>query len=265
MEPSTERRSAVGGLQFKKLHRSAGEVLAANANRLRLIEACMICAVPLMLLFLISSMLQGGVAELLSQALAVRVWAVELAFGAFVLLFVFFLLLPLFAGLLWMAARMEAGEETELPELFAPFSSGTAYRAALTSSWSVLWRIGLPIAGGIGIWQGMAWLFAGKPVGGVLAVLLMLPLLSLWLILIMGGFWKPYVILLRTREHERMCPYARSMGFRFWLGWLPWLLLSWLTVGILLLADVLPRMLISYARLCRSLNQTITHSEDIQS
>ena len=62
-----------------------------------------------------------------------------------------------------------------------------------------------------------------------------------------------------------MRPYARSVGLRYWLGYLPWLALSLLTFCILLLADVLPRMLISYFRLCRKLNEMTTNPEDEKS
>ena len=98
---------------------------------------------------------------------------------------------------------------------------------------------------------------------GVVALAVALPLF--WLLC--GGFLTPFFRLCRPPQamRERMRPYARSVGLRYWLGYLPWLALSLLSFCILLLADVLPRMLVSYFRLCRKLNEMTTNPEDEKS
>ena len=85
----------------------------------------------------------------------------------------------------------------------------------------------------------------------------------LWAWLSMRSFLLPYFALSLPDAAVRMRPYAVSVGARYWIGFFPWIVLSFLTVGILLLADTLPRMLIAYFRLCRKLNELTTQSEEL--
>ena len=54
----------------------------------------------------------------------------------------------------------------------------------------------------------------------------------------------------------------RSCAIRYVLDYLPWLLLSFVTIGMLFFADTLPRMLISYFELGQSNYEMITRSEE---
>ena len=259
------RQKRVEGMNFPQLRREAGEVLAQDANRLKLIEAAMICLTPMTLYLMLAAVWQLLTLPLAAHGPAAVVLCRAGLWALLVLLTQFFTF-PLLSGLLTMAAGMEAGECVALADLFAPFCSRCAYGRALRASFAVLWRLcALLLAV-----QAVLWLLRlpGRPVlfwllcvPAVLAVALPL----FWLLC--GGFLTPFFRLCRPPQamRERMRPYARSVGLRYWLGYLPWLALSLLSFCILLLADVLPRMLVSYFRLCRKLNEMTTNPEDEKS
>ncbi len=250
-------------MDFAVLRRVSGEVLSQNANRLRLTEAIMIAVTPLLLYSVLLSAYSVAVLPMLDPIkapLQALLW--EFGFGIFLGILTLLFSLPLSVGVLWMAADMEAGRESDLRDVFRAFSSLAYYRRAVAVSWAVLWRVLLLVVAESLI----AALFALLPSGFfvfLLQGLLMTVTLFLWGILMLPAFFSVYFITDRVpREMQaRMRPLARSLGFRYWLGFLPWLLLSILTFCILLLADVLPRMLIAYFRLSRRLNKTIQSEE----
>lgn len=253
----------INGCNMTLLRQEAGEVLARDANRLRLIEAVLICATSLLLYFTAAAAWQTAVLPTLAQdADHLRLLWYGAGFWGFLLLLTLFFTFPLFTGLLWMAAGMEAGEEIFLPDVFYAFTGGEAYRKALRISFGVLWKLCLfgLIEGGI--YRLFFWL--GK--GSVGVLLCSVPVLFLaaagLLYLFAGSFVRTYTELCAPAGGARMRSYARSVGISYWFGFLPWLVLSLLTFCILLLADVLPRMLISYFRLCRKLNELTTQSEE---
>ena len=76
-----------------------------------------------------------------------------------------------------------------------------------------------------------------------------------WLLLALRGFlrlsfllqWR-MPLLASGRANRQIAGKSFTGGGRWWLCFLPRILLGFLTVGILLVADVIPRMLISYFR-----------------
>jgi hypothetical protein len=157
---------------------------------------------------------------------------------------------------------MEAGEEVYLAEVFHPFSGAHAYGRALRASWSVFWRVFLLVAPESLLYKLLLAVLEGPfPLLCLPVELLMLGVIPLWVRFALGGFFSPYRAL--QGDGERMRPYAVSVGWHFWIGFAPQILLSFFTVGVLLLADGLPRMLVSYFRVCRRLNENITQSEDL--
>ena len=52
------RQKRVEGMNFPQLRREAGEVLAQDANRLKLIEAAMICLTPMTLYLMLAAVWQ---------------------------------------------------------------------------------------------------------------------------------------------------------------------------------------------------------------
>lgn len=254
------RQKRVEGMNFRLLHREAGEVLAQDANRLKLIEAAMICLTPLTLYLLLTSTWRTVLLPMLVPGSAAYA-ACAIGFWSLLLLLTQFFTFPLLCGLLGMSAAMEAGEQTDLTELFAPFRSGGSYRRALRISFCVLWRLCVLLLAECAVLLVLRQLENRLLILllGIPAMLAVAVLLFWWFC---GGFLHAYLVLCRPAAAERMRPYARSVGLRYWGGYLPWLALSLLTFCILLLADVLPRMLISYFRLCRKLNEMTTNPED---
>lgn len=253
----------IGKLNFALLRRESGEVLAQNANRLKLMEAVMVCLTPLLLYTTLFSTWQAVVLPLLNKfLLPVGVLLAELGLWMIVTALTLFFTLPLFTGLLFLASRMEAGEEAYLPEVFRAFGSRSAYRKALRISASLFWKLALLAAAETAIFL----FFQALGDGSALAILLGIPFMIGAAILLVywfcGGFLRTYFVLCIQNSAGRMCPHARPVGFSYWMGFMPWLVLSLMTFCILLLADVLPRMLIAYFRLCRKLDEMTVNSEE---
>ena len=253
------KQKRVQGVDLPRLRQEAGEVLWRNANRLTLILAIMVAVSPLMFYLSVWSVFHFAVLPLFPQA--------EL-FGCVLMILVMlclsqFLTLPLLTGLLHMASEMESGREVILSDVFYAFSEKRNYKVALRLSYAVLWRMVLLIAAEGCIY----WLFFALS-GGTLAVMLMgIPIyvgvFILWFRLAARSFLLPYFAMTLPEAAPRMRPYARSVGSYYWIGFFPWIVLSLLTFGILMLADTLPKMLIAYFRLCRKLNELTTQSEDL--
>ena len=74
----------------------------------------------------------------------------------------------------------------------------------------------------------------------------------LLIFLLLGGFRWIFTIF-RHENRQIRTESARRVGAWYWGHFLPYLILSVLSVLIYLLADILPRMLISYFRLWRML------------
>ena len=253
------KQKRVSGLDFQRLRLESGEVLAENSNRLTLILALMVAACPLMLYLSVLSVFRLAVFPLFSE----REFLGTLIAACTLLALSLFMTLPLWTGLLWMAKNMEADEETSLTEIFYGFSNRKNYGRALKLSWSVLWRLSVLI--------GLEWVatlfianvFDGAAFGSLLGIPLYLVIFGAWFFLAVRSFLLPYFAWKAPDDAPRMCPYARSVGIRYCLGFLPWIVLSLMTFGILLLADTLPRMLIAYFRLCKKLNEFTTQSEEL--
>ena len=164
-----------------------------------------------------------------------------------------------------MARRLEQGETVELPDVFYAFSGGRAYLGCLGVSWNVFSRLAVLILAEYWIYTALT-PTAETSVGIlILEILLLWGVVMLWTFWTMRGFLRPYEMLSAVPRdvRARIRPYAKRVGYCYWLGYLPWLALSLATVLILLLADLLPRMLISYFGLCRRLTEMTNQSEEI--
>lgn len=250
------KQKRLGGFNRAVLKEECGEILARDANRITLILGAMICCTPLMLFLMLSSVFEGVLIPMLGKT-------AQWAYAVLPSLLMLFFVLPLWSGLLFMASEMEAQRRAYLSDVFWSFSGGKAYFTALRCSWGIFWRVGILW----GVWQAVTeWLF-GLGNGTLLLPLLgavpLLLLSVLWIRFALRGFFGVYRALNRPSGSERMRPYARSLGLSYLRMYFPWLLLSLLTVGILFLADILPRMLISYFRLCRKLHEKTTQSEEL--
>lgn len=250
------------GFPFAMLRREAGNILERDANRLKLIQAIMISVTPLLLYLLFDSAFRLAILPRLDYfSDPVPYVAVKVAYRLFLYLFALFVAFPLLTGPLQMAQRMVLEEDVYLPEVFGAFSSAHAYRRAIRISLPVLVRIGLLVEVEALVYRGFESLAHGNPFVMLIAVPAYLGVALLWMLLCMRGFWQTYVNMTGDRGAVRMRPYAFWAGWSYWIGFFPWLVLSLLTVGICLLADVLPRMLVAYCYLGGNLNEAIRRKE----
>ncbi len=260
------KQKKVQGINMPMLRRESGEILAAHSNRLKLIEAILIVSTAVLLYAMLDQVYQLAILPALDYRMYFgRSLAIEGTYRLFRSLITLFFTLPLVSGLFHMASRMEAGEEIYLPEIFHAFSSVAAYRRACCVSWSIYWRVAILV----GFEMGMESLLSltHDTLLGILQPLLIVLMIAapiLWIVFVLGSFFRVYFAYAPTNTGKaKMLPYAASVGWHYWIGFFFWLLLSLLTVGILFLADVLPRMLIAYFRTCRHLNDTLTESEEL--
>ncbi len=181
---------------------------------------------------------------------------------SFLCLSIFFAL-PLFFGLFRMASDVEQGREVLLRDVLGSFASGRAYLTAIRVSVSAFWRILLLCTMETLAIRFVLSLNVGTVVYLTLWTVLIIGAFDLWYLLTARGFFQAYIALREPHAPERMQPYARTVAFHY--GWesLPRIVFSLFTFGILFLADVLPRMLIVYFRICRTLNEITTRSEEL--
>lgn len=238
-------------LLWKRLWRESTDVLAARGNRVRMMLAILIlaaAALPELLFLQIFGVIAAGTSPDASDAILV------LQMLGYVVLSVAYLigvLIPLLYGLLRLAERMEAEEETVLSDLFCAFGGAEHFRRALVCGWYLAAPPAILIAAAetmvdrlTGLAGGNAWGVVPAALAAVLADLLLL-------ILLLGWFAAPYTVLRREPGKRVRMRAARRVGAWYWLRFLPHLILSVLTLLICFVADILPRMLIIYFRLCR--------------
>lgn len=243
-------------LEFRMLRRRAGEILSRRGNRLLLMEALIV------LLLLI------GVCTTISYAFfALSMWAAQDAVRSLLLAIVYvfvlaammlFLMLPMLYGLVFMACRMCADEETVLADLFQAFSSRTRYLRALRLGRAVFgWLL---LIAAVILFTSFAFVLLLPP---VLPVRLLCGVLTGMegvggLMLLLRYYPVPWgIVHMEELPYHEVCVLARQRvsdplwhGWRYICGFLPWILLGLLSFGIFLLADVLPRMLLGYVVDC---------------
>ena len=242
----------------------AKQLLRESGTRLLLLEAILVAAFPLMVFFLSSSV----VYYVLPTVGETLVPWVELGGDAILFFFCLFFLLPLWVGLLHIASQIERGEDAVLSDLFWAFGSGRAYRTALSLSFGALWRLlvtAFVVKGTyalFGLWVNS--LTVGRiPVamlggfGIVLEVLLALFLSASAFPFAWGRLSQEGSPQLSRRFRSRM-----RAGAGFYAGYFPAFLLSIFSVGVLLPADLLPKLLLAYFRYCRRWNELTIQSEE---
>ena len=252
-----------------RMRRESGEILAERGNRLLLIEAWMVMTLSVPLWMAVRNACDAlwvtvaAPVELSEAFYPVLLWIV----GCALLLTV---ILPMLWGVLQLAGRIERGESPVLADVFASFADKASYRRGVWLSFGLLWRV-LGTLGVTCLTYAALLRFAGGSllwgsVGGVLIVLE----LTLGVALLLGCFPVAAVALLeRDLSHSEIRARASRMrrahpfaGFYFFFGFLPWFCLGILTVGILLLADVLPRMSVGYFRYCNFMTDSLIRMEE---
>ena len=252
------KQKRLPGVDFSCLWRESGEVLSRGSNRLTMILAIMVAVTPLPLY-----QAMNAVRSILVSRLPE--WGM-LFYGGFALLMMFFTLFftfPLLFGLLRMASEMEQGREASLQDVLGSFSDGHSYLDAVRISAPLFGRLLILCVAEVVATRLVLSLVASRGVVLLLGALTVIGVFVLWFRFAARDFLRAYLTLKSPSCPERMQPYARSLAVHYGWGFLPWIVLSLLTFGILLLADVLPRMLIAYFRLCNKLNEITTRSEEI--
>lgn len=245
---------------FRVARVSAGEVLSKKSNRLKLIEGIVLCLMPVLFTVLLGNVF-NSVANLTVSDVAYAVIAI--CFLCVSALLQLFFTVPLVVGLLGMAARMAEGEYVSLVDLFEPFSSGTRYRKAFAVSLRLFWTLGLLIlvvSLTTGLYRAIG---GGRILPAILAALLSVAEVVLWIVFVflrrfatLSFVFSRRMPLRKARRATRKMAGRSQKGGVIWsLCFLPWVLLGLLTFGILLLADVLPRMCISYYLYCNQLTE----------
>ncbi len=209
----------------------ADAILATGANRLLLIEAILIVCVFVALFISLQSatalLLTRFIEnEILSSLLPAIVSFVYLALGIF-------FAAPVVLGLFRLAEQMQAGKAPVLMDLFYYLSNSERYRQGLRATWLGSLKVVLMvlIIDTVNILCPFAWL------SEILAPLVILLFIA-WMLF-------PYSKLYsRLRKTDK--PIRLGGGIRLVWFFLPWLLLGLVSIGLLLVLDVFPRMLLTY-------------------
>lgn len=231
---------------FSALRFDAGEILAQSGNRLLFVGAQAIIV------------FSGATLLLLSYVLSLFLSTLGSFWGAFlaeavavlVLLILFTCILsPLCYGFFFMAKRAVEGKRCEITDLFYAFRSGCCYLR------SVLALAGTVLAGAVSLALLMLLEALTPQLLGVVTPFVPFSLIGIlvWWALASLFYTRTYAVissedLARPRISTRV-----SRSIRFWGGFLPWILLGILSVGVLLILDVIPRMVIARVLDCKEL------------
>ncbi len=268
-------KKAYGSL-FTASLKDAGEILSRDGHRLTLVMS--------LLFFLLSAapyFLLKTAAELLFAVLPLTQLAGEILLALLVpglwLLHSLLVVLPLWQGYMALAVSMAEEGEADPHLLLSAFSGKTEYRRALSGAWAVLWRMGLVALSVLAVYLYAAKQYADSPLHALVSalVIILLVLLGLcWCLSLygMGYFgarhrrmpWR--TVRKQTRELLSRSP---LLPLRFAFYFLPRILLGLLTLGIYLVADLVPRMALCAICDCRDretlfTKQTVTISEEIE-
>ena len=233
----------------------AGERLAQNGHRLLLIEALSVCLLFVPMYILLSAASAAGLS--LIDPTSPAVYPILAVFGVLFFAIMLFLVLPTLLGFCAVAERVAHDRSPILADLFCFFTSRERYFAALSLSARFLWKLTLCVT--------------GVRLTAMLAVLLLPD--TLWSVLlcalliaaeILAGIaWELsefpllYLLLCRSEEEwEEGAVLFRApalCALRFLGSFLAQILLGLLTCGVLLVADTIPRMAVTYFTYCDSL------------
>lgn len=234
-------------------------VLSECGNRLLLIEAIAFCFLTVPLYYALYTLC--GVISTLTPEHLVLVW--EIAYLLLAFLQTLFLTLPLCMGVFWIAGMLEEGQDAVLADVFYAFGASWRYLRALHVSWRLL-VVCAPL---IVVLYFAPWLLSmliplAWAVDLVMWVLRLVVLLGLFLLLYARfglvaetvweelDFERSRCVARISRRRQRACAGA------FVRSYIGRILLGLLSVGILLLLDTLPHMLIAYFRACRYLDDS---------
>lgn len=253
----TVRCNRQNRVSHARIRREATECLAVRGNRLLLIEAVLILTAQLMLYVTLSNVILLPTFFIKSEA---ALLGIELCNGIAAYALLVFVTLPTAIGLFYMTNEMVDGKAVALMTLFTAFSQKERYRTVLSLSWGLFWRlwissfaVGLPFAVKRLFFTENALLTPICVAITVIAIALMLFVLLKHFTLIgrVVRYGEPPHDVRRKIGSFRIWP--ALCGIRYFIGFLPQILLGLLTFGILWLWDTLPKMLVAYSLIvCQS-------------
>ena len=211
--------------------RKADVILAGGSNRLLLVEAILLVCVFAALFFSLlsaASLLLSVIAK--NEELSSLLWNTTslLCFSLAV-----FFAAPVALGLFRLAEQMQAGENPVLLDLFYFLSNRERYLQGLQTTCRASVKVILMAL----IADTVYMLCPVRGLDGVLAALVV-TLFTVWMFL-------PYQKLYsRLRKADK--PLPKNSGLHFFTFFFPWLLLGLVSIGLLLVLDVFPRMLLTY-------------------
>lgn len=249
---------------------SAREILSQKGNRMTLIGALLVWMSSL-LFYRISYVGMAIIAGLLSMDSGAFGLLFLAGYAMVAVLFTVWVSLPLLGGVLQMARRMAKGESPPLSAMFeAFFSRRTYWRAARLSDLILGQAIG-PLL--IGILLGIvgASFFEKALLRWALGGGIFLLFLALNLFFWSRGFWlfavaadRPEVPLRKLKkEPARLWRKKPWLPIRYLLAFLPRILLGLATLGIYLLAQALPLMMVTYFCEYEKTLELMKHLEEI--
>lgn len=256
------KRKTVSLPNFSELQTQSAEILAQNGNRLKLMGAWILgmIFVPLYMLLWQAMMLFPTPLFGLDNTFCFTILAVLLTL---------FALMPYLYGILQMARLMASGEETVLADVFLPFSSPRAYGKALRVCFGVFWKLWLIFDIAAGVCYLTAMLAPSNLFAALIAGFLAVCEVLLGLVLCLFGYARLWAesqdgITWRkaakdAREVFRSCP---AGGLWFFFAYIPRIALGLVTLGVLLLADVLPRMCVAYFCYCDTIKESMIQLEE---
>ncbi|MBQ9805207.1 MAG: hypothetical protein IJW49_01685 [Clostridia bacterium] len=247
----------------RALRTEASELLSMNGNRLKLIEALILCLLLVPLYCSVYNLIAFAATEFVMVPSLVWTW-IRNGTSFFITLL---LTLPLILGVFGMAARMQRGEDTVLIDLFAPFTSWSRYMSAVWLSWKILW---IPSLAALLMW-GSVGLFDALLISDAQSAT-MLGWFTASVFGILGLFFmmrRFTAIAAAINGQPSVSPTKPLSGWkrykhcdRFWRMYLVRILLGILSMGVLLLLDVIPEMLIAYFRYYNYMNDNDVTSEE---
>lgn len=221
--------------------READAILATGANRLLLIEAILIVCVFVALFISLYSATALLMSALHENEILSSLLPYALSFSC--LLLGVFLVLPVVLGLFRLAEQMQAGKTPVLMDLFYFLSTRERYLQGLritrlasikimlmvliVDTLNILWSTQIPDTS------------AFRLLGGAVTAFVIF-LFVVWMLFPYSELYS----LLRQTSEER--PLRLGGGLRLVWFFLPWLLLGLVSIGLLLVLDVFPRMLLTY-------------------
>ena len=249
----------------RRIHRfsdslsSAKEILSQNGNRLTLIGAFLVlfatCLFYRLLYVAFWAVLNlPGIGGVLVDRLLIG------CFTVLVIAFTLFVFLPLLQGVFLMAWSMVKGEDVSLTAIFDLFCDKKLYLRCLRLAWrAVLLFLCLTLAVMIA-----AFLVGLEPTNGLAPYVVIGLLLCC---VVWSGVRFPLFCFAMARVRMPLRDAKRRAwvffrfyplcGFRYLIRFLPHILLGILTLGIYLLAQVLPLMVLTYFRECETIHELL--------